>query len=183
MLSRRLARCCLPAVGRGPRQIHSPSPSPSSLEEVKVFYRWPAIRHFRLLSRAKLYQLVLMTLLLAPATVSHHHGGVAGSTLTAAYVAAGGTLTLLLSLSHLFTRVIGEMAYLPASNRVRLSTLTFAGDRRDIVTEPQHILPLGDQHSLLQGLEVIGHPGVFRYSVRYGQIIDSELMAHMLSNT
>ena len=160
------------------RDVHNASST--SQGEAKIFYRWPTIKHFRLLSRCKLYQLVLMGLLLPPATVSYSHGGLSGSTLTTAYVAAGGTLSLLVSLSHIFTRVIGEMAYLPSTGEVRLSTLTFFGDRRDILVPPHLLLPLEDKGAL-RGLEVIGQSGVFRYSVRYGQIIDSELMNHLLS--
>ena len=160
------------------RELHNGS-SPSR-DEATVFYRWPTIRHFRLLSRSKLYQLVLMGLLLPPATVSYTQGGLPGSTLSTAYVAAGGTLSLLLSLSHLFTRVIGEMAYLPSSGQVRLSTLTFLGDRRDILVSPHHLLPLQDR-GILQGVEVVGHSRIFRYSTRYGQVIDRELMDRLLS--
>ena len=71
------------------------------------------------------------------------------------------------------------MAYLPATNQVRISTLTFLGDRRDIVADLHHILPAGDK-GLIQGLEVVGHSGTFRYSARYGQIIDSDLMIRVL---
>ena len=151
-------------------------------DKVTVFYRWPTIRHFRFLSRCKLYQVALMGLLLPPATVSYHHGSLTGHTLTAAYVAAGGTLTLLISLSHLFTRVIGEMAYLPATDQVRVSTLTFLGGRRDIVVDPQYILPHGhgDERGLIQSLMIVGHRGTFRYSVHYGQVIDVNIMSQVL---
>lgn len=148
------------------------------LEDVAVFYRWPTIRHFRLLSRCKLYQVVLMSLLLPPATLSYQQGSLPSSTLTAAYLAAGGTLTVLLSLSHLFTKVIGEMAYLPATGQVRISTLTFLGNRRTIVVHPQHILPQGGR-GVVQKLEIVGY-GEFGYSVRYGQVIDADLMAQIL---
>ena len=120
-----------------------------------------------------------MSLLLPPATISYQHGSLAGSSLLAAYIAAGGTLTVLLSLSHLFTRIVGEMAYLPASNRVRVSTLTFLGARRDIEVDPQHVLPLGGR-ALVQRLEIVGQGGVFMYSVRYGRVLDEQLMARLL---
>ena len=169
------------AVGRVflPRGLHN-NASSSSRDEATVFYRWSTIRHFRLLSRSKLYQLVLMSLLLPPATVSYTQGALSGSTLTTAYIAAGGTLTLLLSLSHLFTTVIGEMAYLPSTGQVRLSTLTFLGDRRDILVSPHLLIPL-ENKGILQGLEVIGHSGVLRYSTRYGQVVDGKLMHRLLS--
>ena len=154
-------------------------PPPRTGEEFKVFYRWPTIRHFRLLSRSKLYQAVFMSLLLPPATAAYQHGSLGGHTLAAAYVAAGGTLALLLTLSHLFTKVIGEMAYLPATHRVRISTLTFLGDRRDIVVDSQHILPVEDRGPL-EGLEIVGRAGILRYSVRYGEITDTDIMEHVL---
>lgn len=168
---------CRPVAGL--HAAMTSKPHPQTEEEVKVFYRWPTIRHFRLLSRSKLYQVVLMSLLLPPATAAYHHGSLAGHTLAAAYSAAGGTLIFLLSLSHLATKVIGQMAYLPATHQVRISTLTFLGDRRDIVVDPQHILP-GEDRGPLQGLEIVGRAGILRYSVRYGQITDADIMEHIL---
>lgn len=168
-------------VLRAASNIHQYLPnqhSPSTKQDAIMFYRWPTIKHFRLLSRGKLYQVVLMAFFLPPATISYQQGTLPGSTLTAAYVAAGGTFTVLLSLSHLFTRVIGEMAYLPDTHQVCMSTLTFLGDRRDILVDPTHILPLGGR-GLMQRLEIVGH-GIFVYSVRYGQVLNAELMARLI---
>jgi hypothetical protein len=123
-----------------------------------------------------------MFLFLPPATLAYKQGSLAGSTLTAAYIGAGGTLAVLLSMSQLFTKVIGEMAYLPATDQVRVSTLTFFGGRRDILVPPCHILPQGGG-GLVQRLEIVGHSGVFRYSLRYGRVIDADITARMLLNT
>lgn len=162
--------------------LHSKHTAPQQDATVHVFYRWPTIRHLRLLSRCKLYQVVLMLLFLPPATLAYKQGSLAGSTLTAAYIGAGGTLAVLVSMSHLFTKVIGEMAYLPATDQVCVSTLTFFGGRRDILVSPHHILPQGGR-GLVQKLEIVGHGGVFRYSLRYGQVIDADITAHILLNT
>lgn len=120
-----------------------------------------------------------MTLFLPPATISYQHGTLPGSTLTAAYVAASGTLTVLLSLSYIFTRVIGQMAYFPDTHQVGVSTLTFLGDRRNILVDPRDILPLGGR-GLVQRLEIVGHNRTFVYSTRYGQVLNAELMAQLI---
>ena len=120
-----------------------------------------------------------MALFLPPATISYQQGALPGSTLTAAYVAAGGTLAVLLSLSYIFTRVIGQMAYFPDTHQVGVSTLTFLGDRRNILVDPRQILPLGGR-SLVQRLEIVGHRGTFVYSIHYGQVLNAELMARLI---
>lgn len=150
-----------------------------SRDDVIVFYKWPTIKYLRIISRTKLYQLVVMSLLLPPTTFSYHHGNISSLTLITAYLAAGGTLSILITLSHMFTKVIGEMAYLPTTNQVRMSTLTFLGSRRNIVVAPQQIIPYEDKGHIQQ-LEVIGQPGTLRYSVRYGQVIDCDMMVKIL---
>lgn len=168
----------LRAASKSPQYLPSQHALPTKQDTI-VFYQWPTIRHFRLLSRGKLYQVVLMALFLPPATISYQQGTLPGSTLTAAYVAAGGTLTVLLSLSYIFTRVIGQMAYYPDTHQVGVSTLTFLGDRRNILVDPRHILPLGGR-GLLQRLEIVGHRGTFVYSIRYGRVLNAELMAQLI---
>lgn len=163
-----------------PTPHHRYQTAPAAGGEAVVFYRWPTIKHFRLLSRFKLYQVSLMALFLPPATLSYQQGALSGATLLAAWTAAGGTLAVLLSLSHLFTRVVGEMAYLPASGSVRLSTLTFMGGRRDLVVPPEHLLPQEGGGGALQRLEVAGSEQLLFYSLRYGHILDQKLMAQFL---
>lgn len=181
---------CLVGVGRrtSRRVVSIPPPPPRFLchassistdDDVTVFYRWPTMKHFRLISRMKMYQLGLMGVLLPPATVSYINGDLSGTGLTLAYVAAGGTLSILLSLSHLSTSIIGEMAYLPVTGHLKLSTLTFLGYRKDILILPSQIIR--NTHSgFFSELEVKGHPRTFRYSIRYGKILDRELLAHLI---
>ena len=165
----------------GSSHSHSHAAIPHK-EGATVFYRWPAIRHCRLLSRWKLYQIALMTLFLPPATLSYQQGSLPGSTLLAAYVATGGTLAILLSLSHVFTRVVGEMAYLPEDHQVRLSTLTFLGGRRDVVVTPEEILTQGGG-GVVQRLELVGSKKVYLYSLHYGHVINTGLMEDLLTVT
>ena len=189
--------CCssraasLPHLWRRSFFIHStpaaPSPARRAAEpgrEAVVFYRWPAIKHLRLLSRFKLYQATLMAAFLPPATFSYQHGALGGGALISAWGATGGTLALLLSLSLLSTRVVGEMAYLPAAGHVRVSSLTFMGDRRDLVVPQEHLLPQeggrGGGGKALQWLELVGHERLFLYSLRYGVVVEQELATRFL---
>ena len=174
-----------PAAPRPVRRAAEPG------REAVVFYRWPAIKHLRLLSRFKLYQATLMAAFLPPATFSYQHGTLSGGALMAAWGATGGTLALLLSLSLLSTRVVGEMAYLPdaghvrVEGHVRVSTLTFMGYRRDLVVPVEHLLPQEDGRGgakgrALQWVELVGHYRLFLYSLRYGVVTEEKLANRFL---
>ena len=152
----------------------------SKAEPVIVFYRWPTMKHFRFISRLKMYQVSGMLLLLVPMTFWHHLGAVNLSTLTFAWVAAAGTTGVFVALSKVFTRCVGELALLTHSGDVRVSTLTFMGRRKDITTPANRIVPYSDTAnrlgSPLQRLEITNSPHAYWYSVRYGKVLDVDLM-------
>ena len=153
----------------------------SKSEPVIVFYRWPTMRHFRFISRLKLYQVSGMLLLLVPMTLWHHVGTVDLSTLTFAWAAAAGTTGVFAVLSKVFTRCVGELALVTHSGDIRVSTLTFMGRRKDVVIPANSIIPYNDTanrlSSPLQRLELTNSSQAYWYSIRYGQVLNTDVMA------
>ena len=149
-----------------------------------VLYRWPTMRHFRFISRLKVYQVSAMLLLLPPMTYLYLHGDITSKTMIYASVAAVGTTGVLFTLSYYFRRVVGEMAYVRPSNQLRLSTLTFIGGRRDLHFNVEDIIPFADSQlrmgGAVQRLEFKGHPEVYLYSLKYGRVLDFELLQKYL---
>ena len=156
----------------------------ADVTEQVVFYRWPTMRHFRFISRFKVYQVSTMLFLLMPMGYWYHMGGISGQTLTYATISALGTTGVLAVLSYYFTRVAGEMAYIPSQSAVQISTLTFMGFRRDLLFPVKNVVPFADTQSgvggAIQRLEIVGHCDVFLYSLRYGRVLDESLLTEVL---
>lgn len=125
-----------------------------------------------------------MLLLLPPMGYMYLHGDITSKSLFYASTAAVGTSAVLLTLSYYFRRVIGEMAYVESSNQLRLSTLTFTGRRRNIEFNVEDVVPFSDSQlrvgGAIQRLELRNHPEVFLYSLKYGRILDLELLQILL---
>ena len=123
-----------------------------------------------------------MVILLAPMTFWHHVGTVDLSTLTFAWAAAAGTTGVFVALSKVFTRCVGELALTPSGD-VRMSTLTFMGNRNDVVVPANCIVPFSDManrmSSPLQRLELTSSPHKYWYSIRYGKVLDVEVMKNV----
>ncbi len=158
--------------------------SRSHPEHFFVFYRWPTMRHFRFISRFKVYQVSAVILLLPPVTYWYSLGHVGGVALLGAWSAALGTTAVFCVISTYFRRFVGEMAFLPSTCSLRVSTLTFMGGRRDLVFPVDDIVPFDDSQvgvgGAFQRLEVQGHRGVFLYSLKYGVVLDSDAMGRVL---
>ena len=125
-----------------------------------------------------------MLLLLPPMVYWYHLGEITTKVLSGAGIAALGTTAVLLVVSHYFRRAIGEMVYCPHITSIRVSTLTFMGGRRDLCFSVDRVVPFFDcqkrMGGAIQRLEVTGHPEVFLYSLRYGHMLDRNLMFHVL---
>ena len=157
-----------------------PSSSPTIHNDSIVLYRWPTMKHFRFISRLKVYQVSAMLLMLPPMARMYLNGDITGRSMAYATVAAVGTTAVLLILSYYFRRVVGEMAYVSSTNHLRVSTLTFIGGRRDLYFKVGDVVPFADSQlregRTVKRLEVKGHPEVFLYSLKYGQILEYELL-------
>ena len=173
------------SASRQPNElIYKLSSQASSLkyQEPVVFYRWPTMRHFRFISRFKLYQVTTMLFLLPPMSWWYNTGVVSGQTLSYALLSAIGATSVLSVLSYCFSRVAGEIALV--GNKVRVSTLTFMGSRRELVYPLSSIVPFADSNlsGAVKRLEVVinGQRTYFWYSLRYGHIVDETVMTKVL---
>ena len=161
------------------------SPPPPSPESV-VLYRWPTMKHFRFISRFKVYQVSIMTLLLPPIGYMYLHGDITAKMMGYASFAAVGMTAVLLVLSHYFRRVVGEIVYIKSCDQEQLtvSTLTFAGGRRNLKFNVEDIIPFSDSQlrmgGAIQRLEFTNHPEVFLYSLKYGRVLDFDLLQKCL---
>lgn len=166
--------------GTGYSSTSPQPPEPVAQSDTIVLYQWPTMKHFRFISRLKVYQVSAMLLMLPPMAHMYVNGDVTGKSLVYATVAAFGTTGVLLVLSYYFRRVVGEMAYVPSTNHLRVSTLTFVGGRRDLYFKVDDVIPFADaqlrEGRTIKRLEVKGHPEVFLYSLKYGRILDFELL-------
>ena len=157
--------------------------------QYKIIYRWPTMRHFRLISRLKTYQVGVMILSLPPLSYWYHMGTITGNTLIYGFLAAGGALVVLCSLSYSFSKVVGEIGYDGYLNTMQLSHLSFFGKRRNIEINVDRIIPFHDSqsdrhnpiHSLrpIQKLEFDNK--VYYYSLRYGNIVEPKILKELLS--
>lgn len=163
--------------------VSSPPP-PTTVSDTVVLYRWPTMRHFSFISRLKVYQVTIMLLLLPPMGYMCLHGDITTKTMFYATVATLGTTGVLFVLSHYFRRVVGEMTFVQSSNQLRLSTLTFAGRRRNLEFDVEDIVPFLDSQlrmgGVIQRLEFRNHPEVFLYSLKYGRILDFALLQKLM---
>lgn len=150
-----------------------------------VLYRWPTMRHFRVLSRFKVYQAGVMLISLPPLCYWYYTGSVSTKSLITGLSAATGTVLVLCGLSYAFSRVLGELAYCKQTETVRLSYLTFLGRRRDLEMHSRELVPFHDSQtskpgtSNVQKLETLSN-GSFLYSLRYGHVYNRDLFHSVL---
>ena len=166
------------------RLLSGPAPPlPTDSEEV-LFYRWPTMRHFRLISKIKIYQVSLMFALVPPALYWYGVDEITTGALMGGGVALTGTSAILGILSYYFSRVAGEMRYNPRSDTLRISTLSFWGNRKESKFPAAGVVNFADSQTrtggAFQRLEVEGHQTVFLWSLKYGRVLDFELLCKVL---
>ena len=121
-----------------------------------VLYRFAWIKSLRLLLRAKLLQLTAGVGICVPALQIYSAGGTLGLYdygVIAAF--SGGTIAVGSTLSWYARRFAGEIAFLPKSDQIEVSTLTMAGhrlDRQYAPTDVHQSLPASTAEAELQSL-------------------------------
>ena len=130
---------------------------PSDASQPIRIYRLAQIRVLRALLRVKIVQLGLGVGVLLPALHVYASGGslslVEGGTLAAV---VGGTLVAGGTISWYCERLVGEIAWLPASESLRISTLTMWGHRRDVEWRREHLIEqLGFAERLPHGVTAV----------------------------
>ena len=145
------------------------------------------MKHFRFVSKVKVYQVGFMAALF-PLTVHWHSTGI----ITAEEFAYGGvalvgTGAVLAIVSYYFRKLAGEMRYDPNTDTVSISTLTFWGNRRNLVFPADRVVMFVESQTHMGGafqqLEIVGHKETFLWSLRYGRVVDLELLCKALKIT
>ena len=160
-------------------------PSHDSERQFVVFYRWPNMKLLRVLSRLKMYQVVTMTTLLCPLTYWYNVGNVSSYVVWCAYSSTLGVTAMLCAMSYAFSRLVGELSYCERNETIQLSTLTFFGRRTNSQFPARAIVPFSEGRrgltkSTFLRLDVTKPQGVYYYSIKYGRILDWELMKKAL---
>ena len=148
-----------------------------------VLYNWPWTKHFRFISRCKMYQSFGMTALLVPISYWYANGTIDTSTLVYSYVGVGGVTGVFVAVSQLFTRFVGELALTPERQELRISTLTFMGHRRDRLVPLDHVIPALDSTCRIKSfkrLEVVDSKDVYWYSLKHGRVLDWSALKEVL---
>ncbi|NXJ09301.1 TM186 protein, partial [Odontophorus gujanensis] len=147
-------------------------------ERFAVVYRFPGIRHCRVLSRLKLLQTATTLLLLPPACYLHLQQQLSQAALlyTAGVALFAGAM--LYGMSYFFRRIIGVI-YLSESGRtVRVAHLTFWGRRNDIYCPLETVMTLdevGDaKGELLLQFKRNNSAEILYFTIKYGQIVDRQ---------
>lgn len=175
--------------------LSSSSPAPSGTRSRKpqadpdtvLFYRWPTMRHFRFISKFKLYQVSLMGALVPPALYWYSVDKLTTGGLVCGGVALVGTSAVLGVVSYYFSRLAGEMRYNAKENSLRLSTLTFWGNRKEVELPADGVVTFVESQTRMGGafqrLEVKGRGEVWLWSMRYGRVLDLEVLCRVLKIT
>lgn len=149
-----------------------------------VIYRWSIIKHLRLVSRFKIYQVTLMLAALPPLVRWYYLGSISTYSLGCSFVASLGTAGVLVFLSHYFRRVVGEMKFDPSTQTLDVSTLTFWGRRRERYIPLDKIVSFEESQSRMGGaiqrLKVEDSKEDLLWSLRYGRVMDLDLLCKAL---
>jgi hypothetical protein len=137
-----------------------------------------------LVSKIKIYQVGFMVALV-PFTIHWHNTGVLTTKdFLCGGVALAGTGAVLTILSYYFCKLVGEMRYNQRMNNLRVSTLTFWGNRRDLDLPADRVVMFVESQTHMGGtfqqLEFFGHPETFFWSLRYGRVLNLELLRKVL---
>ncbi|XP_061848996.1 transmembrane protein 186 isoform X2 [Colius striatus] len=152
-------------------------------EEFKLVYRFPGIKHCRVLSRLKLLQTATTMVTLPPICYLYLQDQVSQNILfytTGIALFAGA---MLYSMSYFFRRIIG-LIYLNESGRtVRVAHLSFWGRRNDIYCPIETVMPLdevGDSKGeLLLQFKRYDSTDVLYFTIKFGHIVDRQKFAQI----
>ena len=163
---------------------------PSKVQQSKppiVIYQWPTMKHFRFISRIKIYQVATMLATLPPLVFWYCSGSISLYSLGCGFIATLGTAGSLAILSYYFTRVIGEMKYDPINKVLYISTLTFWGGRKETEIPLDKIVPFMESQPRMGGavqrFEVEGGREVLLWSMQFGRVKNLELLCVALKIT
>ncbi|NXY02602.1 TM186 protein, partial [Pteruthius melanotis] len=152
-------------------------------EEFELVYRFPGIKHCRVLSRLKLLQTATSMVMLPPICYLYLQGQVSQNILfytTGVAVFAGA---MLYGMSYFFRRIIGFIYLSETGQTVRVAHLTFWGRRNDIYCPRETVMTLDDigdsKEELLLQFKRYNSTDTLYFTIKYGQIVDRQKFAQI----
>lgn len=146
--------------------------------EFKVFYRLPFIVGLRILSRVKIAQTCLTLAILPPLYHYHAVGMVSTWQLQFSTGAATFALVMLYAMSFFMRRIIGAMYMHRDGNLIKVSHLTFWGNRCDFTLPIVDVVPLIEGSNkageVMKKLERYSTKDVLYFTLRFGRIRNLE---------
>lgn len=144
----------------------------------KLIYKFPAIRYCRALSRLKLLQTSMTALLLPPVYYYYLQGHIAEFSVLICTGTAVFAAVMLYSLSYYLRRIIGMMYVDNDLTTVKVSHLTFWGNRKNIFVPIDDVKQLSetgdDKREILRQFARYSKPDVLFFTTRYGHVLDRE---------
>lgn len=154
--------------------------------EFRVCYRFPYIRLARFLSRLKIYQTAATVMTIPPVFYCYSAGLVGIESCAGAVCICSLAMTLLYVAGNFFRRLVGLVALSNDERTVRISRLTFWGNRHDIYVAPDEIVPLGEYEDNFSDayakLRFYSTPDVLYMFLRYGAIVDRSIFAKVFGS-
>ncbi len=142
------------------------------------------MKHLRFISKLKIYQVSFMLAMLPPAIHWYSVDKLSATALGYGGVALLGTATVLGIISHFFSKLVGELYYNPEDDVIRISTLTFLGNRKEEKFPSADIVMFiesqGRMGGTFQRLELRGHKKVYVWSIQYGRVQDLDRLCEVL---
>ncbi|KAG8558422.1 hypothetical protein GDO81_016986 [Engystomops pustulosus] len=156
----------------------SSPPQTDDSTKFTLIYKFPGIQFCRAVSRLKLVQTTLTVLILPPVYYYYFQGHITHFSVmysTGTALCAG---LMLYGLSYYLRRLIGMMYVDEDLTTLKVSHLTFWGNRRNLFVPIEDIKPLsetGDSkvETLRQFARYSG-PDILYFTTRYGQVLDRE---------
>ncbi|XP_064178767.1 transmembrane protein 186 [Anguilla rostrata] len=170
-------KCCR-LLSTFPRIQAREKPENPPSHNFTLIYSFPAIRILRVISRLKLAQTGITMLLLPPVHYLYYQGQVTYTLMCYSTGIAVFAAIMLYSLSHYLRRVVG-MIYLDNSKTtLKVSHLTFWGNRRDLYLPVTDVMTLGDtgdsKNEPLLCLKRYSCPDTLYFSTRFGHVMDKQ---------
>lgn len=145
------------------------------------------MKHFRFISKVKVYQVSLMLVLLPLTAHWYTLGSLTGKAFLCGGVSLVGASAVLGIVSHYFSKLVGEMWYSARTDTLRICTLTFWGNRKEAEFPTDSVVTFVESQRHMGGafqqLEVKGHGETLLWSLRYGRVLDLDLVCKVLKIT
>lgn len=160
----------------------------SETEKWKVLYKFPGIKYVRLISRFKVYQILLMSGLCYPLYLQYINDVVTSGLFYSAVGGCIGTSVVFILFSYFSTKIIGQLSINEAEHQVRLSRLNFYGTRCEDFISTEDLVPwvdvasAEDLNKVFQKLYVEQGEAehVYIYTLKYGQISEKSQFLELL---